>query len=250
MIPVTSTAVQLIDRFELLIDAVDEFAIFMLDVDGTVATWNRGAQRIKGYAADEVLGQSFTIFYTAEDLVSGTPARELQAAAASGQHHSEGWRVRKDSSVFWADVLITAINDADGCLIGYAKVTRDETGPKAAEALIQHIHLMTERDRVARHLQETVVQQIFRVGLRLSAIASLTNDPQITSRVISGISDLDATLREIRNVITDHNPDRLAPSCADLLTTDDEPTCSTANTRPTGWAVTTLCKRAPASTHC
>jgi len=210
MIAATSPAAQLVDRFEVLIDAVHDYAIFMLETDGTVATWNRGAQRIKGYAAEEIIGQSFTVFYTPDDLANGKPARELLAAAASGQHHEEGWRVRKDSSIFWANVLITAINDADGRLIGYTKVTRDDTDRKIAEALIQQTYLMTERDRVACELQETVVRQIFRTGLQLSAIATLISDPQITSRVLSSIADLDSTLREIRNVITDQHPDRLA----------------------------------------
>jgi len=211
MIPGVSTAVQLIDRFELLVGAVDDYAIFMLETDGTVATWNRGAQRIKGYTAEEIIGQSFTVFYTPDDLANGKPARDLLAAAASGQHHDESWRVRKDSSIFWANVLITAINDADGRLIGYTEVTRDDTDRKIAEALIQQTYLMTERDRVACELQETVVRQIFRAGLRLSAIATLISDPQITSRVLSSIADLDATLKEIRCVITDRHPDRVAP---------------------------------------
>jgi len=211
MIEGASTAVQLIDRFELMVGVVDDYAIFMLDADGTVATWNRGAQRIKGYTAEEIIGRSFTVFYTPDDLASGKPARELQAAAASGQHHDEGWRVRKDSSIFWANVLITAIYDADGRLIGYANVTSDETDRKIAEGLIQRAHLMTERDRVACELQETVVRQIFRAGLRLSAIANLISDPQITSRVLSSIADLDVTLKEIRAVITGQHPDRLAP---------------------------------------
>ncbi len=207
MNPKASTT-QLVDRFELLIGAVDDYAIFMLDVDGTVATWNRGAQRIKGYTADEIIGKPFTLFYTADDLASGKPARELRAAAAAGEHHDEGWRVRKDSSTFWADVLITAINDADGCLIGYAKVTHDDTDRKVAESLIQQVNLMSERERVGDELQETVVRQIFQAGLRLDAIVSLTNDPQIASRVLAAIADLDATITAIRDVITDRSADR------------------------------------------
>lgn len=212
MIPDTSTAVQLIDRFQLLIGAVDAYAIFMLDVDGTVTSWNRGAERIKGYTAEEIIGQSFTVFYAPDDLARGKPARELAIAAALGQHRDEGWQVRNDSSVFWADALITAIEDADGNLIGYAKVTHDGTDRRNAEELTRQVHLMTERDRVARQLQETVVHQIFRAGLRLSAIANLISDPQVASRVLSSIADLDVALKEIRDVITDHHPDQLARS--------------------------------------
>ena len=211
MVPGVSTAARLIDRFDLLVGSVDQYAIFMLDPDGNVTSWNRGAERIKGHTVDEIIGQSFTIFYTAGDLASGKPASELAAAAASGQHHDEGWRVRSDSSTFWANVLITAISDADGHLIGYANITRDETDRKIAEEMIQQMHLMTERDRVAREIQESVVRQIFRASLRLSAIANLIADPQITSRILSSIADLDATLKGIRDVITDHHPTRLAP---------------------------------------
>lgn len=204
MITGKSPSAHLVDRYELLVDAVDEYAIFMLEPDGIVATWNRGAQRIKGYTAEEIIGQPFTRFYTPDDLAADKPAHELAAAAALGHHCDEGWRVRKDSSIFWANVLITAIQDADGHLIGYAKVTRDDTDRKNAEELARQMDLLTERDRVASALQETVVRQIFRAGLRLSSIAALIDDPQITDRVLSSIADLDATLSRIRDVITGH----------------------------------------------
>lgn len=211
MLPGAETTVQIIDRFELLVGAIEDYAIFMLDVDGTISTWNRGAQRIKGYIAEEIIGRPFTVFYTPDDLASGKPARELAAAALSGQHRDEGWRVRKDSSVFWANVLITAINDAEGRLIGYAKVTRDDTARKNAESMSRQLDVMNERDRVATELQDTVVRQIFRAGLRLSAIANLTSDPEITTRIHSSIADLDATIKEIRSVITDHHPHLVRP---------------------------------------
>jgi len=208
MVPDSTPATQLIDRFELLVGAVDAYAIFMLDPDGTVISWNRGAERIKGYSAEEVVGRPFAVFYTPDDLARGKPARELAIAAALGYHRDVGLQVRNDSSVFWADVLITAIKDADGRLIGYAEVTHDDTDRRNAEELTRQAHLMTERDRVARELQETVVRQIFRAALRLSAIANLISDPQITSRVLSSIADLDATLEEIRDVVTDCHGDQ------------------------------------------
>ncbi len=197
---------QLADRFELLVDAVEEYAIFMLEPDGTVASWNAGAQRIKGYSADEIIGKPFTVFYSAADLNDGKPARELAAAAELGQHRDVGWRVRKDSSTFWANVVITAIVDADGDLLGFAKVTRDETDRKRAEDLSRQIELMNERDRIARDLQETVVGQILRAILRLTTAASLIHHPDATTRIGETIDDLDATLREIRNVVTDLRP--------------------------------------------
>jgi PAS domain S-box-containing protein len=123
------------ERFRLLVEAVTDYAIFMLDVDGRVATWNAGAQRIKGYRADEIIGQHFSRFYTAEDVAAGRPASALRAAMAEGHVRSEGWRVRKDGSTFWADVVVTAVHDAAGQLRGFAKVTRDMTDRKRMEAL-------------------------------------------------------------------------------------------------------------------
>lgn len=206
MLPSASSAVQLVGRFELLVDAVDEYAIFMLEPDGTVASWNSGAQRIKGYTPDEIIGRSFTVFYSAADVMDGKPARELAAAVRLGQYRDLGWRVRKDASTFWANVVITAIVDADGDLKGFAKVTRDETDRKRAEELSLQIELMSERDRIARDLQATVVGQILRAVLRLTTAASLINDPDAVARIDEAIHDLEATLKEIRNVITDLHP--------------------------------------------
>jgi PAS domain S-box-containing protein len=200
------SSVQLADRFELLVDAVDEYAIFMLETDGTVASWNAGAQRIKGYTAEEIIGKSFTVFYSAADLEDGKPARELAAAVSVGQHRDVGWRVRKDSSTFWANVVITAIVDADGELKGFAKVTRDETDRKRADELSEQIGLMSERNRIAIELQETVVGQILRAILRLTTAASLIHHPEASARIDEAIGDLDATLKEIRDVITDLHP--------------------------------------------
>ena len=201
-----SSAVQLVDRFELLVDAVDEYAIFMLEPDGTVASWNSGAQRIKGYTADEIIGQSFTVFYSAADLADGKPALELASAVKFGQHRDVGWRVRKDSSTFWANVVITAIVDADGDLKGFAKVTRDETDRKREEELSRQIELISERNRIAVELQETVVGQILGVILRLTIAASVINHPDANARIEEAIDDLDAALKEIRDVITNFHP--------------------------------------------
>jgi PAS domain S-box-containing protein len=115
------------ERFRLLVHSVKDYAIFMLDHEGRVATWNAGAQACKGYAPHEILGQHFSTFYTALDQSAGKPARELEVATRVGRVENEGWRVRKDGSEFWADVLITAIRDNAGELVGFAKVTRDLT---------------------------------------------------------------------------------------------------------------------------
>ena len=113
------------ERFRLLVDGVLDYAIFMLDPGGLVLTWNAGAQRIKGYSAEEIIGQHFSRFYPSEALARSFPQTELRIAAAEGRFEDEGWRVRKDGSRFWANVIITALRAEDGRLRGFAKVTRD-----------------------------------------------------------------------------------------------------------------------------
>jgi len=120
------------ERFRLLVAEVKDYAIFMLDPDGRVQTWNEGAEKIKGYPADEIVGQHFSRFYTQEDNDRGKPEEELKIAAAQGRWEEEGWRVRKDGSTFWASVVITALRDQEGKLLGFTKVTRDITEHKRA----------------------------------------------------------------------------------------------------------------------
>ncbi|MFP2930274.1 PAS domain S-box protein [Pyxidicoccus sp. 3LG] len=120
-------------RFRLLIQSVKDYAIFMLDPQGHVATWNTGAARIKGYAPEEIIGQHFSRFYPPEEAATGKCERELQIAIAEGKFEEEGWRVRKDGTRFWANVVLQPMWDADGKLLGYAKVTRDLTDKRNAE---------------------------------------------------------------------------------------------------------------------
>jgi PAS domain S-box-containing protein len=131
------------ERFRLLVDVVEDYAIFMLDPQGNIASWNRGAERIKGYRADEIIGRHFSTFYRPEDVQSGHPQDELAVARSEGRYQEEGWRVRKDGSLFWADVTITAIRDDLGTLRGFAKVTRDLTQRRAAEQ--QQLQLFREQ---------------------------------------------------------------------------------------------------------
>ena len=116
-----------------LVHSVTDYAIFVLDVDGHIRTWNAGAERLKGYRREEIVGQHFSVFYPKEDLEAGKPDWELAVAAAEGAFEDEGWRVRKDGTLFWANVVITAIRDADGNLAGFGKVTRDLTDRKRGE---------------------------------------------------------------------------------------------------------------------
>lgn len=115
------------ERFQLLVESIKDYAIFLLDAEGRILTWNEGARRIKGYDHDEIIGSHFSVFYPPEDVMAGKPERELAVARETGRVEDEGWRVRKDGSRFFASVVITAMHDASGGLMGYAKVTRDVT---------------------------------------------------------------------------------------------------------------------------
>jgi PAS domain S-box-containing protein len=121
------------ERFRMLVQGVTDYAIFMLDPEGLVTNWNLGAERIKGYAADEIIGRHFSQFYTPEDRQNGVPQRALETARRTGKYEAEGWRVRKDGKIFWANVVIDAIRDGTGRLIGFGKITRDLTERRAAE---------------------------------------------------------------------------------------------------------------------
>jgi len=125
------------DLLPLLLNSTKDYAIFLLDPSGHVASWNQGAERIKGYKAHEILGRHFSCFYPPEDLRNGKTERELHIATAEGRYEEEGWRLRKDGSRFWASVVITAIRDDNGKLRGFSKVTRDITERKRVEDLLQ-----------------------------------------------------------------------------------------------------------------
>ena len=124
-------------RFRLLVESVRDYAIFMLDPEGHVLTWNAGAERFKGYRADELIGQHFSRFYLPEALARGLPQHELKVAKDTGSFEDEGWRLRKDGSLFWANVVITAMRGDRGQLIGFAKVTRDLTQRREHEEALR-----------------------------------------------------------------------------------------------------------------
>jgi PAS domain S-box-containing protein len=152
------------ERFRLLVDAVQDYAVYMLDVNGYVSSWNTGAERIKGYAASEIIGKHFSAFYTQEDLRAAKPARELAIAAKEGRFEDEGWRLRKDGSRFWANVILTAIRNDTGALLGFGKVTRDLTEKiNTNEALRNE---MTERTEVQRKLHDSE-KSLRQLSLRL-----------------------------------------------------------------------------------
>ncbi len=129
------------ERSRLFVDAVQDYAIFMLDPEGCVSTWNTGAERIKGYKASEIIGQHFSRFYPEEDVRAGKPAWELDVATKEGRFEDEGWRVRKDGSRFWANVIITPVRDSAGDLLGFTKVTRDFTERMLAQKSLEESKL-------------------------------------------------------------------------------------------------------------
>ena len=137
-----------LEVYRQLVDAVVDYAIFLLDPDGRNSTWNAGAERIKGYRADEVVGRSFSIFFTPEDRARGVPEAALEVARREGRVESEGWRVRKDGSRFWALAVLDAVRDGAGQVIGFAKITRDITNRQAAQqALLEaerHFRLLVQ----------------------------------------------------------------------------------------------------------
>jgi PAS domain S-box-containing protein len=124
-------------RFRLLVQGVTDYAIYMLSPEGIVTNWNSGAERIKGYTQQDIVGQHFSRFYTEEDRIAGVPKRALSTAAEVGRFEAEGWRVRKDGSRFWAHVIIDAIHDEDGKLVGFAKITRDLTEKRKADQALE-----------------------------------------------------------------------------------------------------------------
>ncbi len=128
------------ERVRLMIESIRDYAIVMLDPNGQVVTWNKGAQRIKGYTADEIIGRHFSCFYPKEDAERGFPRKKLAEATAKGRIEDEGWRVRNDGRRFWANVIITSIREQSGKLLGFVKVTRDLTSRREAEEKIAQLN--------------------------------------------------------------------------------------------------------------
>jgi PAS domain S-box-containing protein len=155
------------ERFRLLISGITDYAIFMLDPEGRILLWNEGAERLNGYKAEEIVGRYFSIFYSAEDVQSGIPDQELRTALVEGRVTAEAWRIRKDGSRFWANVLITPIRDRQGTLRGFAKLTRDVTERKEAEAALARE--TEERQRVEGTLRQ--VQKMDVLGQLTGGIA-------------------------------------------------------------------------------
>jgi PAS domain S-box-containing protein len=152
------------EAFRLLVEAVVDYAILILDPSGHVMTWNIGAERIKGYAAREIIGRHFSVFYTDADVAAGKPEAILERARRDGRAADQGWRIRKDGSQFWADVIVTALPNPDRSLFGFAKVTRDATQRREAER--------RERELAAEQHARAVAEQALREKDHFLAVAS------------------------------------------------------------------------------
>ncbi len=177
------------DTYRLLVDSVMDYAIILLDPEGYILSWNAGAERIKGYQADEILGKHFSVFYMSDDRANDKPATELRAAALDGRFEDEGWRVRKDGSPFWANAVITALRDTDGILRGFGKLTRDLTERKRLEETI------TRQSHEILEISTPVVQ-LWEGILVLPLIGTLDSQrtQQITEQLLNRIVETNSPI--------------------------------------------------------
>ena len=192
------------ERFRLLVEQVQDYAIYMLDAEGRVSTWNAGAERFKQYKAEEIIGQHFSRFFPPEDVARGKPWYALQVAAREGHFEEEAWRVRKDGSLFWASVVITALHDPAGNLRGFAKVTRDITQRKQnqerreLEMLRDAVRARDEFLSVASHELKTPLTPL---QLKLTALLrTVENNPSATLPVERISRDLEVARRQVRKL--------------------------------------------------
>ncbi|MBE7174562.1 MAG: PAS domain S-box protein [Williamsia sp.] len=192
-----TTPIQL-NQLNAMVEEIEDYAILMLDTKGTVLNWNRGAQKIKGYAAEEIIGKNFEIFYLQNDKDTGLPIHLLQQATEKGKAEHVGWRVKKDGNTFWGSILITALHDAEGNVIGFTKVTRDLTTHRLLEESRQAY--LTELEQHSQEIEQ------------LTYITS--HDLQEPLRTIKGIINL---LREKKEIQEDTESEMLISFIGDSV---------------------------------
>ena len=171
------------ERFRLLVEGVSDYAIFLLDPEGHVASWNTGAERIKGYKAEEIIGQHFSRFYPRDAIDRGWPQYELEVARAEGRFEDEGWRIRKDGTRFWANVVITALRDESGQHRGFSKITRDMTERKQAEENARRLAEEAAARRVAEENARLIQEQRERLLVTLASIGDAVISTDAEGRV-------------------------------------------------------------------
>jgi PAS domain S-box-containing protein len=210
-------------RFRFLVEAVQDYAISMLDPEGRIVSWNTGAERIKGYRTSEIIGKHFSCFYPEEDIRSGKPQRQLEIALREGRFEDEGWRLRKDGSRFWANVIITPFKDDAGNLIGFSKVTRDFTERMLAQKALQEsqrklqdsekslrelsLHLLRtqdeERRRIGRELHDSLGQNLALLNISLGSLKSRAR-PEKIDEVRQGLAECanlaEESVKEVRTI--------------------------------------------------
>jgi PAS domain S-box-containing protein len=191
------------EPLHLLVDAVTEYAIFMLDPIGNVTTWNEGALRIKGYDEAEIVGRHYSTFFINDDISAGKPQRLLADAAAHGQATDEGWRVRKDGSQFWENTVLIALFDDAGGLRGFAKVSRDDTERREAAVHAQALDTLLDHERIAHDLNASVISRIFGAGLILANLRQFSEDAQHDAHIDTAVEELDHAIRELRAIVLD-----------------------------------------------
>jgi PAS domain S-box-containing protein len=211
------------ERFRLLVDSVQDYAIFMLSPSGTVESWNAGAEAIKGYRPDEIIGRDFRVFYAPEDRAAGKPDAALKTALEHGRFETEGWRVRKDGSMFWANVVITAVHSPAGDLRGFAKVTRDMSERRRLEELENSSRRMNEflamlahelrnplapiRNAVTIMQLETLTSPVLRncrdvIDRQLSHVTRLVDDLLDVGRLSTGKVTLRKELVRLSDIVS------------------------------------------------
>lgn len=208
------------DPFHLFVEGVQDYAIFMLDTAGNVMTWNAGAERIKGYRSSEIIGHHFSRFYTPEDIQANKPQKLLNEAAAKGKVEYEGWRVRKDGSRFWANVVLTAIRDQQGKLVGFGKVTRDLTermraqksleeskkNLEASERSLRELSLYLlrvqdeERRLIGREMHDSLGQILSVLKFNVDSLSAQESNPVKQRKFSECVRLIETCVKEVRTV--------------------------------------------------